>query len=414
MPSMMTTLPPLSPEMQKQGEAMLNHLEQLIQKAGGHISFAHFMKHALYAQDLGYYTSPLQKFGETGDFVTAPEISPLFAKTLARQFAAILSTMPEAAILELGAGTGIFAKEVMTELKELQALPSQYYIFEASPTLIARQKKVLETSCPQFFSRFNWLTELPDHFQGIIFANEWLDALPVHCFRIENKTVTERCVTFKNKQLTWKTVAPQTQALHKKVLALMNHYAWPEGYESEINLLLPRWIKTLAKLLDKGVLLFFDYGYEREEYYHPERSCGTLRAYFQHRMHADPFLYPGLQDLTAHVDFTTVVEQAISAGLDLAGYTTQQAFLIACGIGDFANSFPTSQKAYRQNQALKLLLLPSEMGSLIKAVAFTKNWNEPLDGFSGGVKSCLQPSPPHYRAKVEDKIISLPTSLKNP
>lgn len=374
--------PPLSPEMRQHSEAMLERLRSEISLAGGYLSFARFMELALYAPGLGYYSAGSHKLGKKGDFVTAPEISPLFAKCLARQFARILTTLPYGDILEIGAGAGTFAKDAILELEQLQTLPGHYYILETSAELRERQQHLLKQACPLFYSRILWLDRLPDSFKGIIFANEVLDALPVHCFRIENQEVKERCVGLENDQLAWKLQPPLSTELHKKVLDLRKEYALPQGYESEINLVLPHWINTLAQVLQEGVLVLFDYGYGRREYYHSERGNGTLRCFFQHRCHADPFLFPGLQDITANVDFTTVVEAATQAGLDLAGYTTQSSFLLDCGITDFAGAPPSSMKQYQQNQALKLLMLPSEMGTLVKAMGFTKNWSGRLKGFS--------------------------------
>lgn len=383
MPSNMKIhFPPLSPEMLAHSEAVLNHLRDEIHKAGGPLSFARYMELALYAPGLGYYSSGSHKLGKRGDFVTAPEISPLFAKCLARQFIGILKNLPNGDILELGAGAGTFAKDVLLELEAAHTLPAHYLILETSADLRERQKELLQKTCPHLFSRILWLDRLPERFNGIIFANEVLDALPVHCFRIENNTVKERCVTLKDDQLEWVITEPLTAELKKKVEPLIEEFSLPEGYESEINLLLPLWIKTLAEILQEGAIVLFDYGYGRREYYHPERASGTLRCYFQHRCHSDPFLYPGLQDITANVEFTTLVENAVAAGLDLAGYTTQSSFLLDCSITDFANAPPSSMKQYQQNQALKLLMLPSEMGSMIKAVAFAKNWDHRLRGFS--------------------------------
>lgn len=383
MPSKMTTpFPSLNPEMCQHSEALLRQIYADIEKAQGQISFARFMELALYAPGLGYYSAGSLKLGKKGDFLTAPEISPLFASCLGQQFAGILKTLPQGEILELGAGTGIFAKDVLTELEKQQCLPPRYLILETSADLRERQKNLLKTACPQFFSHIIWLDRLPENFKGIIFANEVLDALPVNCFRIENQQVKERCVTIKNKQLAWIESTALSQGLQEKVQALRQTYGLPDGYESEINLLLPQWINTLAQTLQKGVLIFFDYGFGRQEYYHPERSQGTLRCYFQHRLHSDPFLYPGLQDITANVDFTAVVETAIAAGLELAGYTTQSAFLLDCDLTQFVNEPPSTVKQYQQTQALKRLIMPSEMGSLIKALALTKNWRGELKGFS--------------------------------
>jgi SAM-dependent MidA family methyltransferase len=379
---MLPHLPPLSPEMAAHTKAVTAHLQDEIDKSGGAISFARFMELALYAPGLGYYAAGATKFGKNGDFITAPEISPLFGKALARQFADILRELPKADILELGAGSGLFAKDVLLELQKGPELPAHYFILETSADLRQRQQALLKEACPCFFSRLVWLDRLPDTFRGIIFANEVLDALPVHCFRIENQAVKERCVTFNNKQFEWLIREPLSAELTTKVAALIQDYALPDGYESEINLVAPAWISTLAKTLHEGVMLFFDYGYGRGEYYHPQRNSGTLRCYYQQRCHADPFILVGLQDLTAQVDFTSLAESSLDAKLDVAGYTTQSAFLMATGINDFLQEPASSRKHYQQNQALKLLMLPSEMGTLIKAIAFTKQWEKPLRGFA--------------------------------
>jgi SAM-dependent MidA family methyltransferase len=381
-PTMKIHFPPLSPEMLAHNEAVLSYLREELQKAGGVISFARYMELALYAPGLGYYSSGSHKLGKRGDFVTAPEISPLFAKCLARQFIEILKNLPEGNILELGAGAGTFAKDVLLELEQAKRLPAHYFILETSADLRERQKHLLEACCPHLLSRVLWLDRLPENFKGIIFANEVLDALPFHCFRIENNTIKERCVTLQEGQLDWIITDPLTPELKKSVEPLMAEFSFPEEYESEINLLMPHWIKTLADILQEGVIVLFDYGFGRREYYHPERTTGTLRCYFQHRCHADPFLYAGLQDITANVEFTTLVESAFKAGLDLAGYTTQSSFLLDCSVTDFATAPPFSMQQYQQNQALKLLMLPSEMGSMIKAVAFTKNWDQRVRGFA--------------------------------
>ncbi len=374
--------PPISPEMRQQSEAVLAYIQADIKEAGGQISFARYMELALYAPGLGYYSAGSHKLGKKGDFVTAPEISPIFAYCLARQFAGILKTLPHGDILELGAGAGTFAKDVLAELEKLDLLPAHYFILEPSAELRERQKKLLQAACPRFFPNIHWLDLLPEYFNGIIFANEVLDALPVHCFRIKNQRVNERCVTVENGHLAWKETKTSDPELEKKVWALHKEFAFPEGYASEINLFLPHWIRTLAATLQEGVLIFFDYGCGRREYYRPERTEGTLRCYFQHRFHADPFLYPGLQDITTHVDFTTVVETAVQSDLTLAGYTTQSAFLLGSDIIDFVSAPPSSMQQYQKNQALKLLMLPSEMGSLVKALAFTKHWEGELKGFS--------------------------------
>jgi SAM-dependent MidA family methyltransferase len=376
--------PPLTPEMQAHSEAVKAHIQMEIQKAGGYISFARFMELSLYAPGLGYYSSGSHKLGKAGDFVTAPEISPLFGKCVAQQFAEILETIPSSDILEIGAGAGTFAQDVLQELAALKTLPAHYYILETSADLRQRQQALLKNTCPQFFSRIIWLDRLPEAFHGIIFANEVLDALPFHCFEVENNQIKERCVTFNEDyhEFAWISKPPLTTELNDHAQTLRQQYALPNGYHSEINLLLPSWIKTLAAILQQGVMIFFDYGYGQREYYHSEKTSGTLRCYFQHRCHNNPFMLYGLQDITAHVDFTSVIESALDSHLELAGYTSQSAFLLATGIAQFAEAPPFSMQHYQQSQAMKLLMLPSEMGALVKTIAFSKHWEKPLKGYS--------------------------------
>lgn len=374
--------PPLTPEMQAHSDAMLERLRIESETSGGILTFARFMELALYAPGLGYYSAGSSKFGLSGDFVTAPEISPLFARSLARSFADILNTLSHREILEMGAGSGAFARELLLELERGEALPTHYFILETSADLRKRQQTLLKETCPSLFPRISWLDRLPTQFSGILFANEILDALPLHCFRIGQEEVLERYVTLKNQQLTWDLRPTQNPELKQKVLSLKNQLSLAEGYESEINLLLPQWIETLAKIMQKGVMLFFDYGENRQEYYRPERSQGSLRCFFRHRCHADPFLFPGLQDITADVDFTAVVEAAHPARLELRGYTTQSAFLLDCGIAELTNEPPSNIQHYQQNQALKRLMLPQEMGNRVKAIALAKHFEFPIKGFS--------------------------------
>lgn len=381
--TMQTPLPPLTADMKAHSEALQDKIAVEIKENNGAISFARFMELALYTPGFGYYSAGSHKLGEGGDFITAPEISPLFAQCVGKQFAEILQNIPQAAILELGGGSGIFAQEALHALEKISCLPTNYYILETSADLRERQQIRLQKNCSSFFSRIIWLDRLPETFSGIIFANEILDALPVHCFRIEEQTVKERCVTFTNHQFDWVvTTPPPDSPLIHQVEPLQKALALADGYESEINLTLSAWIKSLADLLTTGIILFFDYGYGQREYYHPLRNTGTLRCYFQHRCHHNPFTLVGLQDLTADVDFTAVAASAHAAKLQVAGYTPQSAFLSACGIKQLLAQPAHSLEYYRQNQALKLLMLPSEMGSLVKVMALSKNWERPLCGFS--------------------------------
>ena len=225
----------------------------------------------------------------------------------------------------------------------------------------------------------HWLDQLlPSTIQGVIFANEVIDALPVHCFRIENQAILERRVTWQKDCFTW-----LTQTANDEMKARIADFSFPEGYESEINLELPAWIATLAASLKKGVILLLDYGYGRTEYYHPDRTMGTFMCYHAQTCHDNPFLNVGAEDMTAHVDFTTVAEAAVNAHLSVAGYTTQAAFLLSCGLVQMSEEASlTIEEKFHQGQMIKKLILPSEMGEAIKAIALTKAYDLPLLGFA--------------------------------
>lgn len=377
-------LPITDPIAIEHSEKLTDLIREEIQSSGGFISFSRFMELALYSPGLGYYSAGQRKLGKGGDFITAPEISPLFSQCVAQQCHQVLNTLSKGEILELGAGSGIFAKDLLLELENLHSLPEHYFILEVSAELRARQKELLTHHCSHLMSRIIWLDTLPDvPINGMIIANEVLDAMPVHCFRIDNTDIQERCVTWNKDHFEWVYTAPTTSALTQQVESLTQEYDLPTGYKSEINLMLPAWIHSIASILNKGIILFFDYGYGRAEYYHHERHMGTLMCYYQHRRHENPFELIGLQDITAHVDFTTVVESAYAAGCTLAGYTTQAHFLLNCHLLELAQKQESTLiEKTNQVQAIKKLTLPSEMGELIKVMALSKNYTESLCGFS--------------------------------
>jgi SAM-dependent MidA family methyltransferase len=365
----------------KHSEKLAEIIRREIKKHNGSISFAHFMQLALYAPGFGYYSAGSHKIGRGGDFITAPEISPLFTRCIARQCHQVIKNLPRCEILEIGAGSGVFAKDVLLELEELDSMPRHYYILEISAELRERQRKTFEDHCPDLLPRLTWLSSLPKRFKGIIFANELMDAMPIHCFGIKENGIQERTVTLEKNQFAWHCTSPSPE-LMKPLQSLFLNYSLPLGYESEVSLMIPAWIKSLAGCLEEGIILLADYGYGRSEYYHPDRSEGTLMCFYQHHLHSDPFVYVGLQDITAHVDFTTVAESAVENGLKLAGYTTQASFLLASGLLELAQQKPLSEvDQYTQNQAIKKLTLPSQMGELVKFVGLTKNLDIPLMGF---------------------------------
>lgn len=375
-------LPLSNPQAQTNSNKLSEIIRQDITQAGGFISFARFMELALYTPGLGYYSAGQHQFGKEGDFVTAPEISALFSQCVAQQCKQILSELGKGDILELGSGTGTFAKDLLLELEILDSLPEHYFILEISAELRTRQKQLLSLHCPHLLPRITWLDALPTAMDGIIVANEMLDAMPVHCFSITRSGMQERGVTWNQDHFTWLLTAPTTPALTRSVSLLLQEYALPEGYESEINLGLSTWIKSIAATLNRGVILLFDYGYGKAEYYHPERKMGTLMCYHQHQRHADPFTWIGLQDITAHVDFTTVAETATAAGCTLAGYTIQATFLLHCQILELAQKKAITPIAqFNHTQAIKKLTLPSAMGELVKVMALSKNYTKGLCGF---------------------------------
>jgi SAM-dependent MidA family methyltransferase len=360
-------------------------LSQQIALAGGFLSFERFMDLALYAPGIGYYSAGAQKLGAGGDFTTAPEVSPLFGGCVARQCAEVLRALGGGSILEIGAGSGRLALDILGRLESLQVLPERYWILEISADLRARQARLLGDCLPHLLSRVAWLDRPPtEPFDGVILANEVLDALPVARFRWHADRVEELGVIFGDGGFEW-DVRPADAMMSRACGAL--HAAggdWSDGYESEYCPRAVAWTLSVTGALRKGAVLWFDYGLPRSHYYLPERRQGTLLCHFRHRAHDDVFLYPGLQDITAWVDFTLVAEATREAGFELAGFTTQAMFLAGTGIdaemqmigGGDENHF-----ARLANQA-RQLMLPGEMGERFKAMAWLRGMSIPLSGFA--------------------------------
>ncbi|MGB8078370.1 MAG: SAM-dependent methyltransferase, partial [Gallionella sp.] len=322
-----TTLPSPTPEAAEHSATLVEFIRREIAAHGGWISFARYMELALYAPGLGYYAAGARKFGEAGDFITAPELSPLFGRTLARQVAEIMAgSAPR--ILELGAGSGKLAVDMLAELERLGSLPVSYGILEVSADLRARQQALMQERLPHLLDRVQWLDTLPEGFSGAIVGNEVLDALPVHLVHWRDSAVTERGVAWGEQGFIWQERAIGDAALLRAARQIMV----PDDYVSEICLAARGLINSLAQRLEQGAILFIDYGFGAREYYHPQRDRGTLMCHYRHRAHDDQFLLPGLQDITAHVNFTDIAECGIDAGLELIGYTTQAFFLVNCGI----------------------------------------------------------------------------------
>jgi len=381
---MSATLPLPSAEAQAHSDRLYNFIHQDIATQGGWIPFARFMELALYAPGLGYYNAGARKFGTAGDFVTAPEISPLFGRTLARQVADIMAqSVPY--ILEFGAGSGKLAADVLGELERMNCLPERYDILEVSADLRERQQTLLRERLPHLADRVSWLDALPEKISGVVIANEVLDALPVHLLRWTDAGIVERGVASDGKSFEWQERTPENPAL----LEAAQSINVPNKYLSEISLTARSLIASLSERLHQGVLLFIDYGFGAGEYYHPQRNQGTLMCHYRHHAHDDPFFLPGLQDITAHVDFTSIAESAIDSGAQLLGYTTQAHFLINCGVADFlAERDPENLRDYLPlSTQLQKLTSPAEMGDLFKVIALGKGMEQPLRGFVSGDKS---------------------------
>lgn len=379
-------LPPLPPAAQAHSEAVAAHLRAAIGAASGWLPFDHWMAEALYAPGLGYYAAGNVKLAEAdasapaGDFVTAPQLTPLFARTLARQVAQVLRQTDTQAVLEFGAGTGALAEGVLRELDALGLQDTQYLILEVSADLRARQAERLAP----FGERVRWLDALPDRFRGCVLANEVLDAMPVSLFRWgDDGTVLERGVAWDATQgFVWED-RPAPPRLAEAVAARMP--ALP-GYVSEINPQAEAWIDAMGRWLEQGAALLIDYGFPQGEYYHPQRAGGTLMCHLRHHAHGDPFTAPGLQDITAHVDFTAMADAAQAAGLQVLGYTSQARFLMNAGLMELlAQLDPTDARAYAQAVApVQKLLSEAEMGELFKVLAVGRGIAQPLIGFARG------------------------------
>jgi len=399
-----TSLPAPAPLALERSAQLLAQLRAALHAGGGWLPFDAYMQQALYAPGLGYYTGQTGQFGDFGsdsDFVTAPELSPLFGRTVAAQVARVLQQAALDSVVEFGAGSGQLAVQVLGELDRLGCAPRQYAIVEVSGALKHRQRDTLQRAVPHLADRVQWWSRLPERFDAVVLGNEVLDAMPVKLLSKHPGGWMERGVTqegddlvFADRPTTLQPPDPQAQAL-------------PPGSVTEIHPHALAFIRTLAERLRRGVALFIDYGFPQHEYYHPQRHMGTLRAHYRHRALDDVLLWPGLADITAHVDFTAVALAAQDAGLDVLGYTSQANFLMNCGLLDLvaeefaagpppvapssaaalcqATAAPGGSHYLRQTAAVNKLLGESEMGELFKVIALGRGVDaHALHGFARG------------------------------
>ena len=380
-----STLPAPDEAQRAHSDVLRARLRERIAAQGGWLRFDEYLQLVLYAPGLGYYAAGARKFGADGDFVTAPELSPLFGGVIARQLAA---AQPRDTLLELGAGSGALAETLLLRLQALDALPREYLILEVSAELRERQQQRLAALPSPLAARVRWLERLPEEpWRGIVLANEVADALPFRRVRWQGGAWQELGVAVAvDDSLQWQGRMP-AESLRAELERLFGATpALPDGYCTELCPAMGPWLAALAAPLQQGALLLFDYGLGRAELYHESRSDGTLRCHYRHRAHDDPFLHPGLQDITAWVDFTRLAESASDAGLEVAGYCTQSAFLLAGGLGaeldEAVAGARSPQEALQRRAEAQQLLLPGEMGETFKALLLTRGAAAPWSAFT--------------------------------
>ena len=374
------TLPPPAPEAVTHSQQLAEHIANCILAEGDWIPFSRFMDLALYAPGLGYYAAGARKFGAEGDYVTSPEISPMFAKCFGLQTGQVLKVVG-GEVLELGPGSGVFAADLFETLKEQGTVPERYLLLEVSPDLKERQRELLAERFPQDLDRFVWIDALPKKIRGMVIANEVLDVVPCAMVFRHRDEYFERGVILTEAGFAFDDQRLGDGDLRRRAIAV-----FPPGdydYLSEVNLAAEGLVRTISASLEAGVAIFIDYGFPERELYHPQRSMGTLRCHYRHRFHGDPFFMPGLQDITAHVDFTAMARAAEQGEAEVYGFTTQAYFLISCGLAVLVSAGDPTMTLSRLKgtSAVHRLIAPSEMGELFKVLGFGKGIDVPILGF---------------------------------
>lgn len=375
-------LPQPSTAARMHSEALYQTIEEALQTHP--MPFSSLMQHLLYDPAYGYYTTGCTKLGAAGDFITAPELSPLFAESLAKQCLQVFEQCEKPCIVEFGPGSGRLAMDLFRALLQQDSVPERYYLVEVSAELKARQQQAIAQALPEYQSHFVWLDSLQGlQCEGVVIANEVLDAMPVEVFCIQNEQILRQCVQSANNQWQWHYQAAD-ELLQQGIQALLQRLgqSLPDGYQSEFNPWVLPWLRSISDCLTRGAVLLIDYGFSNHEFFHPQRSMGTLMCHYRHYSHIDPCVLLGLQDVTAHVNFTQVALAADDVELDVSGFATQAHFLLSCGILQILadkDADASAQMAY--NQQLKKLTLPHEMGDLFKVMALTRGLSTALLGF---------------------------------
>ena len=361
----------------------------------GSLSFTEFMQTVLYEPGLGYYSAGSTKLGAEGDFITAPEISPLFSQSIAQAILPALEAIDKSSILEVGAGSGKMAADILLHLNHLDNLPEKYYILELSADLRLRQQQYIKSKAAELYERVEWLDSIPENLNAVVIANELLDAMPVVRFKKEKQGISTEHVMIENDEFKFNYIlnSENNNSSYQRICQRLQkieseNTKFNLGFKSEINFNAEDWLTSISEKLNSGVILLIDYGYPQHEYYHEQRNNGTLTCFYRHRHHDNPFIYPGLQDLTAHVDFTAIADCAIECGMNVLGYTTQSNFLFGAGIAQLveekAVEFIEQDKIFEQielTNKIKKLTMPYEMGEIIKVIGFSKNCTVSLDAF---------------------------------
>ncbi len=381
------TLPAPDADAIAHSERLIGRIVECIEKSGGVLPFDAYMQACLYEPGLGYYSAGAVKFGAEGDFVTAPEISPLFGRTLAHHAAALFRQGLAPALLEFGAGSGRLCRDLLLELDRLDAMPDRYAILEPSPDLRQRQQALLaEHLPPGLFERIAWLDALPQGFNGLVLGNEVLDAMPVKVLHKQGDW-RELGVALEQGRFVWKPLPPQmaSAALLEQIRRIDGRYGLPEGYATEINPNYEPWLRALSGAGEALAVLLIDYGYPESLYYHPSRASGTLQCFYRHRVHGDPFVYPGLQDITAFVDFDALARAAGEVGFEVAGIVRQADFLLGNGLLELSTAGVDALARLQFAQQVKTLTLPTEMGEKFKCLALARGIDLDFPGLRLGI-----------------------------
>ncbi|WP_179405556.1 class I SAM-dependent methyltransferase [Burkholderia guangdongensis] len=387
------SLPAPGPDALAQSETLAVQLRAEIAAAGGWLPFSRFMERALYAPGLGYYSGGARKFGrraeDGSDFVTAPELSPLFAQTLARPVADALAASGTRRVMEFGAGTGKLAAGLLAALAELRVELDEYAIVDLSGELRERQRDTIGAAAPGLAAKVRWLDALPERFDGVIVGNEVLDAMPVRLFAKADGAWRERGVAVDAGRAFVFADRPVAPGARPAVLDGIDGIDAGDGYVTETHDAALAFTRTVCTMLARGAVFLIDYGFPAHEYYHPQRDRGTLMCHYRHRAHDDPFVYPGLQDITSHVEFTGIYEAGVGTGADLLGYTSQARFLLNAGITDVLADIDPSDPAHflPAANAVQKLISEAEMGELFKVIAFSRGIDGALDAFARGDRS---------------------------